>query len=90
MLDYVKRFRDFLSSERNYSDHTVRAYMTDVGEFRSFLKEKRIAVNGEEIDISNVDEVAIRAYLSWLYSKKTRKHQYPENWLRSEPSTGFL
>ncbi len=71
MIDYIGRFRDFLISERNYSEHTVRAYTTDLSEFNSFLREKGILNDGA--DISCVDEVSIRAYIGWLYGKKNSK-----------------
>ncbi len=70
-MDYIKRFRDFLVSERNYSEHTIRAYMTDLGEFSGFLKEKGIFTQGTEI--SSIDVVSIRVYIGWLYGKKNSK-----------------
>src|SRR6266851_5122478 len=71
MIDYTSRFRDFLSTERNYSEHTVRAYMTDLLKFSGFLIEKEILNDGA--DISCVDEVSIRAYIGWLYGKKNSR-----------------
>lgn len=71
MIDYISRFRDFLISERNYSEHTVKAYTTDLSELNGFLKEKGILNDGA--DISCVDEVSIRAYIGWLYGKKNSK-----------------
>ena len=90
MLEYIKRFKEFLSSERNYSEHTVRAYMTDIHEFRKFLKEKGIALSGEDIDISNVDEIAIRAYLGWLYGKKNSKTSVSRKLASIRTFFGFL
>src|SRR3990170_4371273 len=40
MFVHFNRFREFLKSERNYSEHTVRAYMTDLLQFSGFLREK--------------------------------------------------
>ncbi|MER3447445.1 MAG: tyrosine recombinase XerC [Candidatus Dadabacteria bacterium] len=71
MIAYISRFRDFLISERNYSDHTVRAYMADLSEFNGFLKERGILNDGD--NISCVDEVSIRAYIGWLYGRKNSK-----------------
>jgi integrase/recombinase XerC len=71
MPEHINRFRDFLVSERNYSEHTVRAYMTDLREFKSFL-EKRIGSHDGDIDISRVQEIEIRAYITWLYKKNSR------------------
>ncbi|HWP92274.1 MAG TPA: tyrosine recombinase XerC [Thermodesulfobacteriota bacterium] len=71
MIEHVKRFKNFLTSERNYSEHTVRAYTTDLLEFASFL-EKRQAAVGEKLDISGVEEIDIRAYVAWLYRRNSR------------------
>jgi integrase/recombinase XerC len=71
MIEHIKRFKDFLTSERNYSEHTIRAYMTDLTEFSGFLKEK--GVFNQSADISCVDEVSIRAYIGWLYRKRNSK-----------------
>jgi integrase/recombinase XerC len=73
MFVYFKRFREFLNSERNYSEHTVRAYMTDLLEFSGFLKEKVFSNSNDEFDYSSVDEIAVRAYLSWLYARKNSR-----------------
>ncbi len=70
--DYIKRLKEFLISERNYSQNTAKAYMTDLEEFVRFLKEKGIAQEEGKIDISSVDEVSIRAYLAWLYGKNSK------------------
>lgn len=71
MIDLIRRFKDFLVSERNYSEHTVRAYLTDLSEFNGFLRRKGVLNDGS--DISCIDEVSIRAYVGWLYGKKSSK-----------------
>jgi integrase/recombinase XerC len=71
MIDHIRRFKDFLVSERNYSEHTVRAYLTDLSEFNGFLRRKGVLNDGP--DISCIDEVSIRAYVGWLYGKKSSK-----------------
>ncbi|HEX3036618.1 MAG TPA: tyrosine recombinase XerC [Thermodesulfobacteriota bacterium] len=90
MLEYIKRFKEFLSSERNYSEHTVRAYMTDINELRRFLKEKGIALSGEDVEVSKVDEIAIRAYLGWLYGKKNSKISVSRKLASVRTFLGFL
>lgn len=71
MVGYINRFKGFLTSERNYSDHTVRAYMADLSEFNAFLKERGIL--NDSANISCVDEVSIRAYIGWLHGKRNSK-----------------
>lgn len=72
MLEYINGFRDFLVSERNYSEHTVRAYITCLREFKLFL-EKRLAPEGRQgVDVSGVDDMDIRAYVAWLYKRNSK------------------
>jgi integrase/recombinase XerC len=73
MEQLIQNFRDYLSSERNYSKHTVKAYITDIGEFRRVIKEKKLLGGKEgEIDPGNLDEKAVRAYITWLYTRNSR------------------
>ncbi len=58
MLDAVGEFIQYLGEERNYSEHTVKAYATDLNGFMQFLG------NIESPD--DVDHLAIRGYLSHL------------------------
>ena len=46
----IEAFLDYLRFERNYSEHTVVAYETDLRQFGDFLKSV-----GEELDYTNVD-----------------------------------
>ena len=73
MEQLIQNFRDYLGSERNYSKHTVKAYITDIGEFLRVIKEKKLI--GEEagaIDFDKLDETPVRAYISWLYTRNSR------------------
>ena len=47
MDQLIQSFNDFLVSERNYSKHTVKAYITDIGEFCRVIKEKNLASDKE-------------------------------------------
>ncbi len=76
MDHYLDSFREFLLSERNYSQHTVKAYMTDVGEFVGVARQKKlIPGEGEEFDVRTLDEAPVRAYIGWLYTR-TRRYRF--------------
>lgn len=54
MKNFKNRFHDYLLLEKNYSQHTVTAYINDIGFFESFLAnefedENLIAVNYNQI-----------------------------------------
>jgi integrase/recombinase XerC len=73
MEQLIQNFREYLGSERNYSKHTVKAYITDIGEFLRVIKEKKLV--GEKagaIDFEKLDETPVRAYISWLYTRNSR------------------
>ena len=73
MDKYLSSFEEFLSSERNYSKHTLKAYITDLKEFSLVLKDMGL-INSENgnIDFANLDEAPIRAFISKLYSKNKK------------------
>lgn len=54
----IEAFLDYLRFERNYSEHTVVAYETDLRQFGDFLKSV-----GEELDYTNVDSDLIRLWV---------------------------
>jgi integrase/recombinase XerC len=73
MEQLIQNFREYLGSERNYSKHTVKAYITDIGEFLRVIKEKKlVGKNAGAIDFEKLDETPVRAYISWLYTRNSR------------------
>ena len=60
MENYKNKFQDYLLLEKNYSQHTVRAYINDIGYFESFL------VNAFEDD--NLICVNYNQIRSWIVS----------------------
>lgn len=73
MEQFIQNFKDYLGSERNYSKHTVKAYISDVGEFCRVVKEKKLALGKDgSIDFGKLDETPVRTYISWLYTRNSR------------------
>ncbi|GAB5475905.1 MAG: tyrosine-type recombinase/integrase [Maribacter sp.] len=56
----VKAFLAYVSLEKNYSSHTVKAYGNDIGDFKRFCKET--------YDISNIEAVSYSQIRSWIVS----------------------
>ena len=71
MENHIADFKIYLEVQRNVSKHTLKAYIADVEEFSSFLKEDNIKKKSDAI--INVDPETIRSYLSNLYRQKVKK-----------------
>ena len=60
LLDRLDRFLEYLDNERNFSEHTLRAYSTDIVEFARFADE------GTSLRPDAVDHLLLRRYLAHL------------------------
>ena len=60
MENFKNRFQDYLLLEKNYSQHTVTAYINDIGFFESFLSSK--------FDDDNLIAVNYNQIRSWIVS----------------------
>jgi integrase/recombinase XerC len=67
MEKYILKWQDYLSNEKNFSRHTVEAYLTDV---RYFFKFYSSHINNE-ISVNLLENLTITDLRSWLsYRKK--------------------
>jgi integrase/recombinase XerC len=73
MQDYINRFGDYLKYERNVSEHTLRNYMSDLEQFHDHLCPVDSAGKRRHVEITQVDHITIREYLSKLYQEKRKK-----------------
>lgn len=64
MDELLESFIKHLSGERNYSEHTVKAYRGDLSDFRDFLQK-------EETKIEDTDASTVNRYVSTLYGKNS-------------------
>ena len=60
----VKKFLISLALERNYSENTVKAYNSDLAQFRQFLS---LQLGKREISVEEIDRLAIRHFLGILH-----------------------
>jgi integrase/recombinase XerC len=65
MDEAVAAFRQFLTAEKRASEHTVRAYLHDLGEFRAHAE----ATLGRAPGLDELDVILCRSYLASLHGK---------------------
>lgn len=71
MNELIEKFRIHLVAEKNASPHTVTGYLKDLEQFCAFLRQSGHACNAEGvIDIHQVDRLAVRSYLAYLYERR--------------------
>ncbi len=66
---YLSEFESYLKHEKNASDHTVKNYIGDLAQFKTFLGAYRLCLE----DLSRIDHRVIRHFLSFLHQKKYHK-----------------
>jgi len=71
----IERFGIALQLEQNRSTHTIRAYLSDLRQFRQYLLEKRFCLRGDQEDVNPeaVDQRVIRSYLGNIYRTAKRR-----------------
>jgi len=66
----VGDFLDYLTYEKNVSPNTISAYRDDLESFISFLMNDYITTSREQLDLSTLDHLGVRAYLAHLARRK--------------------
>jgi integrase/recombinase XerC len=61
-MDYVKKFFNYLTFEKRYSEHTICSYKNDIDQFFNYCKEQ----NENGLDIQKIDEKLIRSWIVFL------------------------
>jgi integrase/recombinase XerC len=67
----IRDFETYLTTERNVSEHTRIAYISDIREFASFLQQNNFIKDADAI--SSIEPETIRAYLGHLFRQKVKK-----------------
>lgn len=65
LADAVLKWRRWLTSEKNMSKHTVRAYGADIGQFISFLTEHM----GQAPSLNDIGNIELRDFRAWMSRK---------------------
>ncbi|MGI6321305.1 MAG: tyrosine-type recombinase/integrase [Bacteroidales bacterium] len=62
---HINEYSNYLSSERRYSPHTVKSYLSDLSQFTEYMLEQY-----EINSFSEIESVHIRSWISYLISQK--------------------
>ncbi|MEZ5308017.1 MAG: tyrosine recombinase XerC [Pyrinomonadaceae bacterium] len=74
MLDeYLEQFFQHLRYERNVSRHTLRNYLSDLGQFHEFLAPRPKEGERRKVPVKDVDHITIREWLAELHSANKKK-----------------
>ncbi len=77
MDSYIEEFITYLAYERNFSDHTIKSYRSDLKQFQDFLYKIEACLDPQaktlQIDIQRIDRSTVQAFLGYLYSQKKKK-----------------
>jgi integrase/recombinase XerC len=73
MEQHIEKFLEHLMYERNVSEHTLRNYKIDLGQFYDYLAPENSAGERREIEVKQIDNLTIREYLVTLYQQKKKK-----------------
>lgn len=91
-IQYVDAFIDYLRNVRNYSEHTLRAYAGDLGDFAAFWQRQGV----EDCQLKQRFHPAIRTYLYSLKGKTlsnrsiVRRLSAIRSYIKFLQSRGFL
>ena len=67
MDDLIRHYADHLKTERNFSSHTLRNYLSDVAQFHEFLRERELCLDANgQVELRKIDVYVIRSYLAAL------------------------
>jgi integrase/recombinase XerC len=74
MREWIECFIEAVSAEKDFSPNTCRAYRNDLEQFLAYLGESAngLLKVGEEVKVSDVDDMVIRSYLGFLHGKNQK------------------
>ncbi len=67
--EYLRQFLEHLRYERNVSEHTLRNYSSDLGQFYEHL----VKINADKLQMSEIDHLTIREWMASLHSLNKKK-----------------
>jgi integrase/recombinase XerC len=74
MREWIERFIEALSAEKDFSPNTCRAYQNDLQQFFAYVRESAggLLKRREKVRVDDIDDVVIRSYLGFLHKKNQK------------------
>lgn len=57
-------FKEYLKNEKHYSAHTLKSYINDLSDFKSYIQE-----NYDELGLNEIDHYQVRSWIAYLSEK---------------------
>lgn len=73
MQEYIDQFLDHLKYGRNVSEHTLRNYRIDLGQFYDYLAPMDNRGHRRPVNIRQIDNITIREFMASLYAQHKKK-----------------
>ena len=71
----IALFAVYLKDQKGYSQHTVRNYLNDLGQFSEFLSSRGGSTHKDargDCELESIDPLIIREYVGSFYGRLTR------------------
>ncbi len=74
MKELIDKFIQYLITEKNASEHTLRNYLSDLNQFFNFIKQSQTgsSPDAEELQPERIDPMVIKSFLEELYRKNKK------------------
>jgi integrase/recombinase XerC len=70
MNEYIALFKNYLNDEKKYSSHTVKAYITDLEQFSTFIK---VTLAFPDLEVNQINKQHVRMFMSDLFNSNYSK-----------------
>lgn len=71
--EYLEQFFQHLRYERNVSPHTLRNYLSDLGQFHDYIAKPKADGTHEQIAVKDIDHLTIREWMAELHAENLKK-----------------
>ena len=71
--EYLRQFLEHLRYERNVSQHTLRNYSSDLGQFHEHIAPAKVDGRREQILVKDIDHLTIREWMAALHADNRKK-----------------